>query len=80
MGAESSYTSNNVGAGLRPSPDARVIAWTDVQAIDTLYLSAIIVMELRFGAAACLPAGAGTGCACVVKGKSLSAPSCPSNF
>lgn len=40
----------------RPAPDARVAVWFDAQAIETLYLSAITVAELRFGIAA-LPAG-----------------------
>jgi len=40
----------------RPTPDQRVAAWFDAQAIETLYLSAITVAELRFGIAA-LPAG-----------------------
>ena len=40
----------------RPVPDARVVAWFDAQAIETLCLSAITVAELRFGIAA-LPEG-----------------------
>jgi len=40
----------------RPAPEPGVIAWFDAQAIETLYLSAITVAELRFGIAA-LPAG-----------------------
>ncbi|MCF6099502.1 type II toxin-antitoxin system VapC family toxin [Mesorhizobium muleiense] len=38
------------------APDPGVVAWIDAQAIETLYLSAITVAELRFGIAA-LPAG-----------------------
>ena len=41
---------------LRPSPDSRVIAWIDAQALETLFLSAITVAELRTGVAL-LPAG-----------------------
>jgi len=37
-------------------PDANVLAWIDAQAVETLYLSAITVAELRFGLAA-MPAG-----------------------
>lgn len=38
------------------APDPRVLAWIDAQAIETLYLSAVTVAELRFGIAA-MPAG-----------------------
>ncbi|MCL2021432.1 MAG: type II toxin-antitoxin system VapC family toxin [Betaproteobacteria bacterium] len=31
------------------APDSNVLAWVDVQAIETLYLSAITVAEIRFG-------------------------------
>lgn len=41
---------------LRPAPEARVIEWIDAQAMDTLFLSAITVAELRAGVAL-LPAG-----------------------
>lgn len=41
---------------LRRKPDPRVIEWIDVQALETLYLSAITVAELRSGIAL-LPAG-----------------------
>ena len=37
-----------------PNPD--VLAWIDAQAVETLYLSAITVAELRFGVAA-MPEG-----------------------
>lgn len=33
------------------APDPRVLAWIDAQAIETLYLSAVTVAELRFGLA-----------------------------
>ena len=47
---------NVISEPLRRAPDPSVIAWIDVQAVETLYLSAITVAELRFGIAA-LPAG-----------------------
>lgn len=37
-------------------PDANVLAWIDAQAVETLYLSAITVAELRYGVAA-MPEG-----------------------
>lgn len=37
-------------------PDPSVLAWIDLQAVETLYLSAITVAELRFGLAA-MPEG-----------------------
>ncbi len=40
----------------KAAPSARVLAWVDAQPIETLYLSAITVAELRFGIAA-LPKG-----------------------
>lgn len=33
-------------------PDSNVLAWIDAQAIETLYLSAVTVAELRYGLAA----------------------------
>ena len=36
-----------VSQPLRPAPDARVVAWIDAQALETLFLSAITVAELR---------------------------------
>ena len=47
---------NVVSEPLRPSPDTRVIGWIDAQALETLFLSAITVAELRAGVAL-LPAG-----------------------
>jgi toxin FitB len=47
---------NVVSEPLRPVPDARVIHWVDAQALETLFLSAITVAELRAGVAL-LPAG-----------------------
>ena len=40
---------NVVSEPLRRTPDPRVAAWLDAQALETLYLSAITVAELRFG-------------------------------
>ncbi|KAB7787067.1 type II toxin-antitoxin system VapC family toxin [Methylorubrum populi] len=39
----------------RVAPDARAVAWVDAQAIETLYLTAITVAELRFGTATMPP-------------------------
>jgi toxin FitB len=47
---------NLVSEPLQPAPEAGVIEWIDAQAIETLFLSAITVAELRFGVAV-LPAG-----------------------
>jgi len=47
---------NVISEPLRQAPESRVIEWIDAQALETLYLSAIIVAELRFGMAS-LPAG-----------------------
>lgn len=40
----------------KAAPDPNVLAWIDAQMVETLYLSAITVAELRFGLAA-MPAG-----------------------
>ena len=47
---------NVISEPLRPAPESRVIEWIDAQAIETLFLSAITVAELRFGVAL-LPVG-----------------------
>ncbi len=47
---------NVISEPLRRSPEARVINWIDAQSLETLYLSAITVAELRFGVAN-LPVG-----------------------
>ena len=47
---------NVVSEPLRPAPDARVIAWIDAQPLETIFLSAITVAELRAGVAL-LPTG-----------------------
>jgi toxin FitB len=47
---------NVISEPLRPSGDEAVLNWLDQQDIETLYLTAITVAELRFGIAA-LPLG-----------------------
>lgn len=47
---------NVVSEPLRHKPEPRVVEWLDRQAVDTLYLSAISVAELRAGVAS-LPQG-----------------------
>ncbi len=47
---------NVMSEPLRRAPEPRVIAWLDAQAMETLYLSAVTVAELRAGVAL-LPAG-----------------------
>ena len=47
---------NVVSEPLRPAPEARVIEWIDAQPLETLYLSAMTVAELRAGVAL-LPVG-----------------------
>lgn len=47
---------NVLSEPLRQAPEARVIAWIDAQPMETLFLSAITVAELRSGVAL-LPAG-----------------------
>ena len=47
---------NVVSEPLRRAPEPRVAEWLDAQALETLYLSAITVAELRFGVRS-LPVG-----------------------
>lgn len=47
---------NVVSEPLRPAPERRVVDWINAQPLETLFLSAITVAELRFGVAA-LPPG-----------------------
>lgn len=47
---------NVISEPLRREPEPRVVEWIDAQALETLYLSAITVAELRSGIAL-LPAG-----------------------
>jgi predicted nucleic acid-binding protein len=43
---------NVISEPLRKAPEARVVEWIDAQPLETLYLSAITVAELRFGGSA----------------------------
>ncbi len=47
---------NVVSEPLRLAPEPRVAEWLDSQALETLYLSTIVVAELRFGVRS-LPVG-----------------------
>lgn len=47
---------NLLSEALKPFPDVRVIEWIDAQPLETLYLSAMTVAELRAGVAL-LPLG-----------------------
>jgi len=47
---------NVISEPLRRDPESHVVEWMDAQALETLYLSAITVAELRFGMAS-LPTG-----------------------
>jgi len=42
---------NVVSEPMQRAPNARVMDWIDAQAIETLFLSAVTVAELRFGVA-----------------------------
>jgi predicted nucleic acid-binding protein len=43
---------NLVSEPWKPRPDPHIVAWIDAQAVETLFLSAVTVAELRFGIAA----------------------------
>jgi predicted nucleic acid-binding protein len=47
---------NVISEPWKPAPEPCVLEWIDAQAIETLFLSAITVAELRFGIGA-MPAG-----------------------
>jgi len=47
---------NVISEPWKPAPDETVVAWLDAQAIETLFISAITIAELRFGIAA-MPTG-----------------------
>jgi predicted nucleic acid-binding protein len=47
---------NVISEPWKPAPEPRVLKWIDAQAIETLYLSAVTIAELRFGIAA-MPEG-----------------------
>ena len=40
---------NLISDPLRQDPEPRAVEWLDAQSLETLYLSAITVAELRFG-------------------------------
>ena len=42
---------NVISETLRQQPDPAVVRWMDAQSIETLYLSAVTVAELRYGIA-----------------------------
>ncbi|MGC8532979.1 MAG: type II toxin-antitoxin system VapC family toxin [Acidiphilium sp.] len=46
---------NLISEPWKPQPNPKIIAWIDAQAIETLFLSAITIAELRFGIAAMPP-------------------------
>ncbi|MBM3555083.1 MAG: type II toxin-antitoxin system VapC family toxin [Alphaproteobacteria bacterium] len=46
---------NVISEPLRRAPESRVIAWIDAQPLETLFLSAITVAELRLGVALLSP-------------------------
>jgi toxin FitB len=46
---------NLISEALRAAPERKVIQWIDAQAIETLFLSAITVAELRAGVAMLAP-------------------------
>lgn len=43
---------NVISEPWKPVPDQTVVAWLDAQVIETLFLSAVTIAELRFGIAA----------------------------
>jgi hypothetical protein len=47
---------NVLSALMRTAPDAKVVAWLDRQAADSIWITSITVFEVRFGLAV-LPAG-----------------------
>jgi toxin FitB len=47
---------NVISEPLKPNGEPKVVAWIDAQVLETLYLSAITLAELRYGIAA-LPEG-----------------------
>lgn len=47
---------NVISEPWKPVPDEAVNAWLDAQAVETLFISAITIAELRFGIAA-MPSG-----------------------
>lgn len=52
---------NVISEPLRPTPEARVIKWIDAQPLETLFVSAVTVAELRAGVALLPPGKRRTG-------------------
>jgi predicted nucleic acid-binding protein len=52
---------NVISEPLRPTPEGRVIEWIDAQPLETLFLSAVTVAELRAGVALMPPGKRRTG-------------------
>jgi predicted nucleic acid-binding protein len=52
---------NVISEAMRQAPEARVVAWIDAQSLETLWLSAITVAELRAGVAQLPPGKRRTG-------------------
>ena len=50
------FDTNVVSEPWKPVPGKAVVAWLDAQAIETLFMSAVTIAELRFGIAA-MPSG-----------------------
>jgi predicted nucleic acid-binding protein len=46
---------NVISEPWKPAPDTGVLTWLDAQAIETLFISAISIAELRFGIASMPP-------------------------
>ena len=46
---------NVISEPWKPAPDAAVVTWLDAQAVETLFISAISIAELRFGIASMPP-------------------------
>jgi predicted nucleic acid-binding protein len=47
---------NVISEPWKPAPDTAVLTWLDAQALETLFISAISIAELRFGIAL-MPSG-----------------------
>ncbi|MFB2553918.1 type II toxin-antitoxin system VapC family toxin [Ensifer soli] len=47
---------NVISEPWKPAPEPTVVAWLDAQTVETLFISAITIAELRFGIAA-MPSG-----------------------
>jgi len=47
---------NVISEPWKPAPDTSVLTWLDAQVIETLFISAVSIAELRFGIS-CMPSG-----------------------